>query len=825
MTAYPRVEPSDDVRTLPDGSTASNTYSRLDEPGPTLDGLLSGAQAIEEAHADELTRRVARAVYGECEHVAETSLPVVAGDRVFFTEQAPGAKRASLKVREKNGQVRVLVDALATSVPYPAVRGWYPSPRTASGRQYVAYSETDGSGAEMAAKWVVRDVDSGAVVAEYPHAPFGFASWAPDGETFVATERFATQGAAAERHTHHLRVMEHRIGRPYDRSREIVTRPGGPAHASRHPVISLDGRWIVDRQSTGGNGASAGVYLHDRETGENFVVQEDDGVSDWWPRFDRDNALWLWTNKGNGRGQVLTIDPGDIAAGRKTVGQAAVAVPEDPHLVVRDGGYTVLEAPDQPTRVAVVRVDRGHMPHLSVTDPNVPDGRIVVETPGVVPVRDEAGRPLGKAGAIAGLAQNPEEPGNLLMTFGDAVSPTDTYAVDVRDAAARAFTGDGRTVAVVPANTTGHTPALHQRVRMPALEGVLYEVPDTAPGVGHLRIAHTHSTFVRPTFAMGYAAFFGVETIDFKRYGHLAPAALLMGFDLDMAIARGGAEHGRTWWEMGHGPTYHNSVVDRAAIERDLVERELATTARLARIGGSAAGLDIAELYWRYPDQVAASVSANPSAGLLDQDMWRHGRRISEYGDPHVPADLARLAERDPEQTMLRLPEERVGRLGPYLISATLSDDRVSPKATIKYVAAIHDRIRDVPGAGPVVLAGAKGGHGWSPSPRSVTILGFTTYAMGPEVLADLETEWERGIPLVRDAVAEYRAQEASRRQAKSHAATASRGMPGVRHRPTGPAELPMEALPDNRVDPGTPRRGTGQTPGIEQSYDRYPRR
>jgi prolyl oligopeptidase PreP (S9A serine peptidase family) len=308
------------------------------------------------------------------------------------------------------------------------------------------------------------------------------------------------------------------------------------------------------------------------------------------------------------------------------------------------------------------------------------------------------------------------------MTFTDPVSPLDVFEVDVRTGAVN--------------NVTKNTPALHRRVPMPELEGVVRgirsldgraDIPDLLVSPVGADPADAASA---PLLSFGYGAFGGNEPLVFKRFNLLVPVGAAMGWRLGSTEARGGNARGRMWAEEGRGASHRNTVHDRVAVDRARIARGAATPSRVVRLGDSAAGLDVAEMAMRYPELAAVGVLINPSAELLDADMRTYNRRISEYGDPGVPEQLARPVERDPELSVGRLPRDAAARLHEVLVVAAMGDDRVSPRSAMRLVAALQDAVRDIPGAGPVLFHGAGGGHTWTPTPTSVGILAAAAHAI-----------------------------------------------------------------------------------------------
>ncbi|WP_345676317.1 prolyl oligopeptidase family serine peptidase [Yinghuangia aomiensis] len=730
---YPQVERSGDVIGLPNGSAVPNPYSALESPGPARDAWRAVEEELRRRRLDPRALARGQELYDLFKAVPKVSTAVVAGDRKFYTRIPPGKVVPQLRVREADGTDRILINELYVSSPGSDARGWYPSPRDATGRQYLAYSSAGDGGGEMAAALVVIDVDTNEKVGEYPYAGFAAVTWAPDASSLITSEMIANEGEAAGSRKFRFRLMEHETGAPYSAGREIHVRDNQLPHAERRPTLSPDGRWLAVWETTGGLGASSAILLQDRTTGESFVVQEDDGATHWLPRFDQDSNLWLWTNHGNGYGKILKMDP---SAGAHTVEQADVVVDEHPNLLLES--YELVESSGEDPRVAAVMVDRGQVPRLWITDPRRPGEPLVIEAPGAVPVHDEAGQYLGYTGHMGGLAHDPAEPQRLTMTFSDVVSPSDVYTVDIRTGAVE--------------NVTRHTPELHRHLPPPALEGVMYErtSSDGAAEIPHLLVSHVGRERADgrqvPVYSFAYGAFGLCDGLGFEGYSHLQAMAAYLGFDLHHSGPRGGVERGRKWGEAGQRKNWGNTVEDRAATEQDLLTRGLATSPQLVRFGVSASGPDVLHMAMRYPGQAAASVMVNPAGGFVDPDMRGYNRRISEYGDPRVSDELLVLIERDPELAVARLAPEDAAGMGTLLLVAALGDDRVSPTASMRLVAALQDKVRDLSGAGDVLFHGSVGGHLWTPTPSSVGMLAATVHVMGIE----LPTEPAAAAALVR---------------------------------------------------------------------------
>jgi len=197
------------------------------------------------------------------------------------------------------------------------------------------------------------------------------------------------------------------------------------------------------------------------------------------------------------------------------------------------------------------------------------------------------------------------------------------------------------------------------------------------------------------------------------------------------AHLRGGGEFGGDWWRDGSLKTKQNTFDDLYAIAEDLVATGLTTTDQLAVTGGSAGGLLCGVAVTQRPDLWAAVIPRIPLLDLIGACREGYGQWVVqlEFGDPHDPQDVRRIATYSPYQLVVD------GGLYPAVfIDAGDSDPRCPPWHARKFAA----RLQAATGAdNPVLLrVWPNVGHGWA-TDREITVdqetawLAFTMKVLG----------------------------------------------------------------------------------------------
>ncbi|MFT5051634.1 MAG: prolyl oligopeptidase [Chlamydiales bacterium] len=207
-----------------------------------------------------------------------------------------------------------------------------------------------------------------------------------------------------------------------------------------------------------------------------------------------------------------------------------------------------------------------------------------------------------------------------------------------------------------------------------------------------------------PTILAGYGGFGASIT---PRCGALSMAWMEMGGVYALANVRGGGEYGEEWHQAATKLNKQNTFDDFITAAEWLVDEEYTSSRRLALLGTSNGGLLLGAFVTQRPELAGAALL---DSGLLDMlriealggPGWHH-----EYGSPEDPAQFEALHSYSPVHNVR--PQTAYPAM---LVSASLSDDRVAPAHSYKFVAALQDAQK---AANPIILRTQAGGHGASP--------------------------------------------------------------------------------------------------------------
>jgi prolyl oligopeptidase len=197
------------------------------------------------------------------------------------------------------------------------------------------------------------------------------------------------------------------------------------------------------------------------------------------------------------------------------------------------------------------------------------------------------------------------------------------------------------------------------------------------------------------------------------------------------AHLRGGGEFGGDWWRGGSLKTKQNTFDDLYAVAEDLVATGLTTTDQLAVTGASAGGLLCGVAVTQRPDLWAAVIPRIPLLDLIGACREGYGQWVVqlEFGDPHDPQDVRRIATYSPYQLVVD-----GARYPAVFVDAGDSDPRCPPWHARKFAARLQAATR---GDNPVLLrVWPDVGHGWA-TDREITVdqetawLAFTMKVLG----------------------------------------------------------------------------------------------
>ncbi|GAA6527037.1 S9 family peptidase [Intrasporangium sp. DVR] len=212
-----------------------------------------------------------------------------------------------------------------------------------------------------------------------------------------------------------------------------------------------------------------------------------------------------------------------------------------------------------------------------------------------------------------------------------------------------------------------------------------------------------------PGLLHGYGAY-GIPSDPW--FSVLRLSLLQRGWVFAIAHVRGGSEMGRSWYDDGKLERKRHTFEDFVACADHLRESRVVDPDRLAAEGGSAGGLLMGVVANEAPDRfgfIHASVPfVDALTTVLDPSLPLTVIEWEEWGNPLDDADAyALMRSYSPYENV------RPQRYPALLVTTSLNDTRVYVTEPAKWVAALREATRDVPGARPVLFrTEMAAGHG-----------------------------------------------------------------------------------------------------------------
>lgn len=580
-------------------------------------------------------------------------MPVVRGERTFWTRNDGLQAQGVLWVREGEGEPRILLDPNQLSADKTSsLAGWRPSPDGS----LLAWSESVG-GSDINV-WRIRDVATGEDLEDaLGFTKFTSVSWTPDGRSFLYS-RYPEKDGEGD-YADSVRVHLHRVGTAQSEDQLIYEIPG---QTQRNPYAGItdDGRWVILNVREGYR--SNAVYAARFEGG---------GIGEVRPVFTEWDALYSFIgNQGDTlyfettldapRGRIIAVTMG-ADGGRSDIQEVVPQVEpvlEDASMV---GGRIVITYLDSArSRVFVHGLD----------------GRLEreLELPG-----------LGTAGGFGGKIDQPF----THYAFSSFTAPPTIYRLDLDSGASSVWR---RSELAYDADAL-------------ETEQVHYESKDgTRVSMWIVRNRDLVRDGKRPVLLYGYGGFNISLTPGFSAS---RIAWLEMGGILAIPNLRGGGEYGDAWHAAGTKTRKQNVFDDFIAAAEWLIDSGWTAPEHLAIQGGSNGGLLVAACSVQRPELFAAAL---PAVGVLDMLRYHTASAnarnwSSDYG----------LSENEDEYRALRayspVHNVRTGVAYPAtLVTTGDHDDRVVPWHSYKYAAALQ---AGHAGEEPILLrVETRAGHG-----------------------------------------------------------------------------------------------------------------
>jgi len=582
-------------------------------------------------------------------------VPKEAGERLFFTRQAPDARQPALAwVRDGEEDVHVLVDpaALADDATV-SVAGFEPSP---SGR-YLAYGLAE-AGSDWQT-WRVLDVDSGAHLPdELSWLKFPLPSWRPDESGFFyAGLEPPPPGETFKAPVTKRSLRFHRLGDPQERDAVLFERPDEPMWLFQGRVTA-DGRYLVITIHRGTYREARVSYVDLRAAKPEVLdlISTFDAAHEFLGSEGR-RFFFLTTDRAPlGRIIAVDLDRPERPAWREVVPESDLVLQAAAYV---GGRFVVSALCEAIARVAVFDRD-GHRTHEAALP-----GEGVVE-----------------------LLEGRERGARVHFAYGDFVHPNVVLSLDVASGLTRPFCAPELPFDVCAYVTERFEVESEDGTRFPVFLARRKGV-EAGPDI--------------PTCLYGYGGFNHPMSPHF-RIDHLSWIDL--GGQLAVACIRGGGEYGRDWHQAGARENRPNVFADFLAAAEWLIDSGRTSTKRLAIYGRSNGGLLVGACLTKRPDLFGACL---PAVGVLDMLRFHKftvgAYWISDYGSPDDAEMFPILLGYSP------LHSVRGGTAYPPTLVVTADhDDRVFPAHSFKFAAALQAAQS---GDGPILLRiDRRAGHG-----------------------------------------------------------------------------------------------------------------
>jgi prolyl oligopeptidase len=635
------------------GVAVPDPFRRLesaDDPD-TIAWVAQQNEATERALTSPLRDRLA-ARLRELHRVPRASVPVVRGDRIFFTESDGIRGQAVLYVCPPGadtsvGPYNVLVDPnLLSDDGTTAITCFEPDD---TGDRVVYGLSRHGSDRQ---ELLIHDVAAGAALPDrLQWVKFASIAWLGDGFFYT---RYPQPGSVPpEQEQYFCQVWFHRVGDPQTADRLVYHRPDAPEIVFDVHITS-DGRHLIVASYRGASD-DAEIHVVDPKTGESRALVT--GFTDGWHFVDgRGDRLYFRTDAAAPFGRIVRFDLNDGGL--------------EPLVIVGESADTIVDAVVADGRLLVSSL-RNASSRLTSWSLDGSDEREIA-LPGI--------------GTILGLGARWTD-ARSFASFASFTMPPSIMACD-----ANALTPIRR--AALPFDPAAY---VTEQVWYPSKDGT----PISMFLVHKIRMDGSPCDSVLLT---GYGGFNVSLTPAFDPSDFLWLDA---GGTIAVANLRGGGEYGDAWHRAGMRERKQNVFDDFIGGAEWLQSSGRAARGQVAIEGGSNGGLLVGACLVQRPDLFGAAICRVPVADMLRYHLFTVGRFwIPEYGCADSAEDFAFLFRYSPYHNVTDGTP-----YPPTLVMTADTDDRVAPGMAKKFAARLQEATPA--GAGPVLLrVETRAGHG-----------------------------------------------------------------------------------------------------------------
>ncbi len=567
-----------------------NAYTRQ-----ILDSLGGRSKLL--ARIQELDNAVPRVTYWQRD-----------GGSIFYLETAPGAKTASLKMRDAQGKSRTLLDPMQfeASGQHAAIDYFAPS----WDAHYVVVGVSLG-GSENDIIHVV-EVSSGRILPDaITRTQYASPTWQADSKSFHYSRLQKLPADAPPSAIYeNQRVYLHVLGTDPEKD-PVVFGPGVS------PSLNVPKAGFVGAGTTPGSAYAVAIYSAGTTDYASLYVA---------PANRADNAEAPWRRIVSGENQLSTGADSSVAQHGSTL-------------------YLLLDK-NAPNRT-LVSLDLSHpdINHPTVLIPPsdtiltgvyaAQDGLYVSEKKGV---KFELRRKSYDSGAEWQTIKLPYD-GTIPTVDANVLQPGVLFAMESWTQSDQAMLYDPRTNQVtnsglVPKHPADFSAVEAREVEARSADGTMVPVSIICPK--NLRLDGTH-----PTRYEGYGAY-GISFDPFFNPNVLAWVE--RGGVVAIAHVRGGGEFGESWHNAGRKETKQHTIDDMVATAQYLIERHYTSPDHLAVRGTSAGGIAVGGAIVQHPELFVAAVDNVGDTDLLRfQNTQGGAANIPEFGDVNDSAGFKYL--------------------------------------------------------------------------------------------------------------------------------------------------------------------------------------